>query len=529
MSHFNLLESPWLPILCKNGQVLNLRPSDITRSDLVRPSWPRPDLDIGCLELLVGLVYIACPPKDRAAWIKGFSSPPDLEAALSPLKPAFDLLGEGPCFMQDLAVDVFAKNWDDGEPSDEEGDDGRLDVLFMDSAGANTARLNSDILVHRGRYETGIAMDPGFAAMALYVLQTQAPSGGAGYRVSLRGGGPLITMVDPGTGSLWDLIWANVPYGEPIGSLEELPWMRPLREGQVFPVRGQGEPVDAETFFGMPRRVRLKGCEDGIQAALQIARGNNYVRWAWRHPLTPHRIGKEETNSVLTDSIQQGYRNWAGTILEVSGRHLPADTVTRWKTDMGRDFRIILSGWQMEKAKAKTYLHSETPVTPDDFEQEAETINLIEAAEIAACSTCAAIMKSVDLAPGAKDHEKADDAVRKLNLDLLPRKGASALAAEAFFRRTETAFRAHLRDLKEKGKPTTGKSWHDILRKTAFMLFEEEVTSKLGSMEIARRKIAVQQHRSLAAVFGGYGKAGARIRQLLDIELSQKKETHEHA
>src|SRR5690606_13936476 len=117
-----------------------------------------------------------------------------LRESFSRLAPAFNLTGEGPLFLQDL------------EPLD--GTANSPDMLFIDSAGGNTVRNNADLMVRRERYAD---LDLPLAAMALHTLQGHAPAGGAGNRTSMRCGGPMVTLVDPGTGPLWDLVWANVP------------------------------------------------------------------------------------------------------------------------------------------------------------------------------------------------------------------------------------------------------------------------------------------------------------------------------
>src|SRR5690606_18676612 len=110
-------------------------------------------------------------------------------------------------------------------------------VLFIDSGGEGGA-----LTVREGRYP---ALDLPTAAMALYTLQTQAPSGGRGNLTSLRGGGPMSVLVDPG-GGLWPLIWANVPDGTP-GRPDDLPWMRPTRTSEAgaeyFPQDGHPAEV----------------------------------------------------------------------------------------------------------------------------------------------------------------------------------------------------------------------------------------------------------------------------------------------
>src|SRR5690606_5071807 len=91
-----------------------------------------------------------------------------------------DADGNGPRFQQDFEAI-------EGEVSD-------IDALFIDTPGVNGQKKNADVLTHRGRFP---ALGLKAAAIALYALQQFAPSGGAGNRTSLRGGGPMTTLVWP--------------------------------------------------------------------------------------------------------------------------------------------------------------------------------------------------------------------------------------------------------------------------------------------------------------------------------------------
>ena len=244
----NLISDPWIPVRRRSGRD-TIRPDQIAEPDVLRPDWPRPDLNLACYELLIGLVYLAHPPNgsdDR-------THPPDaatLRAAMKPLAPAFNLLGDGPRFLQDLEL--------------LEGNGNPPEMLFIDSAGDSTAKKNADLMVRRGRYPT-LALP--LAAMALYTLQAFAPTGGAGNRTSMRGGGPMVTLVKPTAEGLWPLIWANVPRGKPLGpdDLDKLPWMRATKTSRpvnkksriTVPEGDSPSRPDPEVFFGQPRRLRL--------------------------------------------------------------------------------------------------------------------------------------------------------------------------------------------------------------------------------------------------------------------------------
>ena len=51
----NLISDPWIPVLRISGPD-TIRPDQIAEPDVVRPAWPRPDLNLACLELLIGMV-----------------------------------------------------------------------------------------------------------------------------------------------------------------------------------------------------------------------------------------------------------------------------------------------------------------------------------------------------------------------------------------------------------------------------------------------------------------------------------------
>ncbi|MGB1208984.1 MAG: type I-E CRISPR-associated protein Cse1/CasA, partial [Paracoccaceae bacterium] len=298
----NLITDAWIPIITRAGARRVIAPAHMTDPDMWRPDWPRADLNIACLELLIGLAYMSCPCADLPSWRRSAATPPDMHNSLAPYAHAFELLGDGPRFLQDL------------EPLD--GSPAPPDMLFIDSAGGNTAKNNADLAVHRDRYA---ALDLPLAAMALYTLQAHAPSGGAGNRTSMRGGGPLVTLIEPSPDcTLWDMIWANVPYGTP-AKPKDLPWMRATRTSKAkgTEVTPPGNlPYSIEAFFGMPRRLRLMATQDQITGVIQKPYGTNYA--LWKHPLSPHYRLKSTTEWLPKHPKpgQFGYRNWLGIVSE---------------------------------------------------------------------------------------------------------------------------------------------------------------------------------------------------------------------
>lgn len=464
-----------------------IAPWQMADGDLLRPDWPRPDLNIACLELLIGLVYLADPPADDEEWEDRQRPDPErLRARLEPLAPAFNLLGDGPRFLQDLER--------------LEGEANPADMLFIDSAGANTARNNADLMVHRGRYP---ALELPLAAMALYAFQAHAPSGGAGNRTSMRGGGPLVTLVDPGQG-LWSLIWANVPYGQAQG-IAGLPWMAATRVSdkgqQVLPP--QGATYGPEAFFGMPRRLRLVEAEGAVVGVVQKPWGVNYA--VWRHPLTPYYRMKpgEEWLPVHPRAGRFGYHHWLGILAEASDTNL-REQAACLRTYGGRvqqpKASVILAGWAMDNMKPRDFTWSVQPFVDLAPEAELMLAGLVEAAEQAALSLRSAL-EPVLAGGEAREGQR-----------------------EAFYAETEQAFGEGLAALQSGLAPAeVAARWLAVLEGAALARFDALAMPGLDQRETDAIKAIVQARGYLAMAFRGYGKYGGVLFGKLLMDLPVKK------
>tara|TARA_Y100000815_G_scaffold271754_1_gene299052 strand:+ start:1440 stop:3014 length:1575 start_codon:yes stop_codon:yes gene_type:complete len=366
----NLISDSWIPVRLKDGSRRTIAPHQMTDPEIAAPDWPRADLNLACYELLIGMVFMATPPEDDFSWEGGRPDPVRLQERLAEYASAFSLLGDGPKFLQDL--------------EDLPGAPSGPDLLFVDSAGGNTAKNNADLMVHRDRYA---ALDLPLAAMALYAFQQFAPSGGAGNRTSMRGGGPLVTLADPGTG-LWDLVWANVPCGRPANP-GDLPWMRPTRTSQEDQSVGAGQAHPVEAFFGMPRRLRLVAEPDRVTGVVQRPYGTNYG--LWRHPLSPYYRLKEGAE-LLPRHPATGrlpWRNWIGIVLsdpkQESGLRLRAACIEGFYERYGRQAkRMIAAGWAMDNMKPKDFLWAELPLLTFDAAAQRQAESMIGAAETVA-------------------------------------------------------------------------------------------------------------------------------------------------
>lgn len=501
----NLITDPWIPVKCKEGSRV-IAPWQIAESDVLFPDWPRPDFNVACLELLIGLVYMAAPPSDKKAWkARKKPDPEGLKTALEAYAPAFFLMGDGPRFLQDY--DKL-----DGAPNP-------VDMLFIDSAGDKAKKENRDLMVHRQRYKCLTLPE---AAMALYTLQDFAPAGGAGNRTSMRGGGPLVTILDPGK-TLWDLVWLNVPFGQP-SMMKDLPWMRPTRtsekgKGPVRPNDGKDEnapPFTAEAFFGMPRRLRLVGDEQGITGVIQKPYGTNYKGWV--HPLSPYyqpkskSSGKQQLGEMPRPQHPRagrfGYRNWLGVLIvgkpsreDEEGLEHRALILQEWDgmdRPTGKQVSVIVAGWAMSKGSPLDFVFSRQPMQICSAEAVRRVKRFIEAAEMVASMLHQALAPLVDKG-------EARDAQR-----------------EEFYLKTEPAFYEHFRDIAEGGNPA--EAWLSEMRAQALSQFDALAKPGLSERGMKEMKAIAEARKFLSIALHGRGKKiGALLFQKLGLPVPTTK------
>jgi len=470
----NLISDPWIPVRMVDGSRRIIAPHQMADPLIVAPDWPRADLNLACYELLIGLVLMAAPPAHRHDWVRARPDAATLETRLAKYVSAFELLGDGPRFMQDL--------------EDLEGAPSGPDFLFIDSSGGNTAKNNADLMVHRDRYET---LSLPLAAMALYTFQQFAPAGGAGNRTSMRGGGPLVTLANPGTG-LWDLIWANMPFGQP-ASPQDLPWMRATRTSEKAQTVGPSQSHPVEALFGMPRRLRLIGdaCVTGV---VQRPYGTNYA--LWEHPLSPYYRQKEGTE-LLPRHPATGrlpYRNWIGIVLsdpnKADGLRLRATCLDGIFDRFGtQPTRMIAAGWAMDNMKPKDFLWAELPLLSFDAQAQAKAKDLITAAD--------------SLASG----------LRKALSELVAEGSARQAQLDQFWIETEGDFTQALTDLAQAGfdGPKITKRFLTAIGQQALSQFDALALPGLSDGKIEHAAEIVSQRRILTALIQGRSNQGRKM------------------
>ena len=87
----NLITDPWLPVRRLHSGRCTIRPAQIAENiaddPVIAIDWPRADFRVATLELLIGLLATACPPREHDSWLELWDKPPDratLDSAYAP-------------------------------------------------------------------------------------------------------------------------------------------------------------------------------------------------------------------------------------------------------------------------------------------------------------------------------------------------------------------------------------------------------------------------------------------------------------
>ena len=536
-SVFNLIHTPWLPVQRRSGVVETITPWQITTAldddPFLSFAWPRPDFNGAAHEFMIGLLSTAATPANEGGWKDWWLNPPkpeSLKERFSAVSHAFDLDGPGPRFLQDLDPLKGA-------------DSKAAAALLIDAPGAQTLRNNADLFVKRGSVP---ALCRAAAAMALFTLSAYAPSGGAGHRTSLRGGGPLTTLVVaslPKLGNtLWGRLWPNVETQGQIrnrstGTLQSdavFPWLLPTRTSNPKDGGRDTTPKDAhplQVYWSMPRRIRLEfqqvhdqrcgltGAEDRVLVASYRTRnyGTNYSE-GFEHPLTPHYRQKPGTAKLPVHPNPGGisYRLWPGLLVQTDDAlRDPAQVVRQW-TERARNAaktRFVLFGYDMDNMKACAWVEKEVPIWRfDDAATHEFCQQFINRATAGAKSVAQLLTGAVK---GAL-YDRPKDA-----------SGDYSFVAERFFRDTEDAFHAALdialtmiQGNPDADDPTieARERWAPVMAEKALRLFDEYAPDQ--GLEDRQMHRHVRARFFLSGALRGHGKAGkALFERDLDISL----------
>lgn len=415
----NLIKDAWIPAIRANGGTGLIAPWQIAEQEdpILELAAVRPDFQGAMHQFLIGLLQTGFAPKDLDEWLEYWETPPAAEVLrtrLEALAGAFDFDNPGgPAFMQDYALT-------DGEPKG-------IAALLIEAPGGKTVRENLDHFVKR---DVAKGACKACAAMALFTLQTNAPSGGVGHRVGLRGGGPLTTLVlPPEISTLWRLLWLNVldvtdvpeyPLERPASVFS---WMAPTRVSDKGGTDTTPETVHPlQAYWGMPRRIRITFpakpvvgdcslCEAREVELIEEFRTRNYgvnYTGAWVHPLTPYRFDPKKEKPPLSLKGQQGglgYRHWLGfTLADDEDGDRAALVVRRYSEQRASELciqraaRLWCFGYDMDNMKARCWYDQTFPLFNLDLVQRKRLLLWVDELVTAAQNVSSLLRKQVKAA-----------------------------------------------------------------------------------------------------------------------------------
>jgi CRISPR system Cascade subunit CasA len=493
----SLINDPWIPVKDRDGNILRIKPIDIVDESIVDLACQRADFQGAGYQFLIGLLQIAVAPEDQEAWDEtwdGGINLGQLKAALNKIEAAFRLGAEKPSFMQDFSA--------------LEGELLSVSNLLIEAPGGNTLKLNKDHFIKRGMVNQ---ICPSCAAMALFTLQINAPAGGQGHRTSLRGGGPMTSLVWPMNPEtpLWRRLWLNVLTSEPMPekklSVNEtlFPWCGITRTSEKADGMTTPEMVDKrQVYWGMPRRIELDfthlshgecdlcGLQD--QELITGYRTKNYgIQYdGWIHPLTPYRQDlKNPLAPLLSIKGQPGgllYKDWLGLIWQgqwAQNKELPATVVTQ--AAAFRPSQIVLGlhcfGFDMDKMKARCWYQHQLPLPYIDESLREEFLAWMR------CSVLAAKDGVEDLKNAIKR------AWYRSPKDV---KGDFSFIEHSFWQETEPAFIELMETLKagiskQEKDLTALTKWRDYLKRELMKRFDDLVfTSPEQSQDLSQEIVA---------------------------------------
>lgn len=554
---FSLLSRAWIPVQRADGSRADIRPAEITSeidsNPVIAPAWGRPDFDAATHEFWIGLLAVACAAQAfRSEWKTWFLHPPspkELDAAFASLAPAFVLDGDGPRFGQVA---------DDGKMREEQPV--VIADLWMDSQSSYFNKDRENLVLSRAG-----------AAISLFTLQTYAPEGGRGHFTSVRGGGPLTTLVVPternsegDKTALWRTLWLNVPASNDaaIGvdrMARIFPWLDPPAEGegQYDPNRGD----ELQALWGLPRRIVLdmEANANGTPCSITGIIDNAIVRTFRRrpsgiqyagnltHPLSPARRSKasEPFRAFRAPPGGVGYRHWVGLVVP-SGADA-ATEVTRpakatiaaldraRKTDIG--VRLRASGYETKQNKALGFVESELPVhgVRSDAAQsyEGAVCRLVEGAKEVEGRLLRTFVRNALFVKRTRDNPGFQKAVSN--------GGALNLVRDRFWDRTAVSFTQIIAKLAHEMEPEdadiqkltndAAEDWRTLLQRVALAIFDELVPlTDLDALDARSARARIEARSDLHFALLGYGKLGAGFLKALDLAPpEQHKKTSKRA
>lgn len=385
----NLLYDEWLPVVRKNSIGEKTETTSIwkildnyKKDPIIDIIAPRFDFRNAIYQLLIGIIQVSAAPKNDKEWYDLYYKPypkNSFKHLILNYRDCFEIDSKGPAFMQDFNLPEDAKIEN-------------LDNLFINIP------ANEHFLHQNENFEKALpkTLNPYWAAVTLYTLQTFAPSGGRGHRVSLRGGGPLTTLLIPydEKSTLWNKLWINIISKKDVKELsgnirkkkdsDIFPWMKKTKNSENGSELTPKECHPYHMYFGMPRRIRLlfnysqdecylTGTKNRkmVDGCLTKHSGNNYAG-EWLHPLTPYGVNiKKPNENAYSRKPKKGgltYRYWIA-ITRKTSETIPAFIIQvsqlnpyRQKLINDEGVTLWVAGYIMNNMKAENWYETIMPM-----------------------------------------------------------------------------------------------------------------------------------------------------------------------
>lgn len=534
----NLLEEKWLPVRRRTGQVDWIAPHQIAEPDIVAFAANRADFNGALAQMMIGLLQTTTPIDDEGDWEGLLDTPPTAEVLkkwFSPTAEAFVLDGDGARFMQDFSLTAA------------EGAECMIDALLIDAAGGSAIEKNTDHFVKR---DTIKAMCPHCVATALFTLQTNAPAGGAGHRTSLRGGGPLTTLlVATPSRSLWQDLWLNVKpqraflqHGGDVQKTAKhftFPWLAEI--SKIQPAGGETQPLQVHphhVFWAMPRRIRVDfsdvqtgQCDVCKRESTQLLhryvtkpQGLNY-KGVWRHPFSPYYEIKEDWLPVHPQPGGFSYKNWLAWVLGVKQgkKSVQAAGIVNYflqghkKYQKSGQFRLWVFGYDMDNMKPRCWYETTFPL-----------YSLAEATRSTQTQIQNLIADRVEATEQAVFYLR--QAVKQAWFGESDLRGDLSFVDKAFWDSMEPGFYQQLDHLMDQARTESGidmddasfiialgETWHKILIKCATKLFDVDI--------VGAGSIGQQDPRRIAEAYNNLQRnlRGDAIKTILRLPVTEKR------
>jgi CRISPR system Cascade subunit CasA len=534
----NLISERWIPVRHADGSHERIAPWQLTDGigdkRILAVASPRPDFDGALTQFLIGLLQTTCTPTEEQwwDWREAPPSPEVLKERFATVAHAFELEGEK-AFMQERLSD--------------KAEDHPVTYLLIGAPTDSTLDQNTDHFQKRPR--GGECLCRACAAAATYTLQTFAPSGGGGGDgkfTSLRGGGPLTTLMLGG--NLWETVWLNVVYGATFSRRspdhKTFPWLN------VGAFITQARPVKTihsvdmnpeHVFWGMPRRIQLDlTASDGVpdyersRCAVcgevddricigyhDLTGGQSYQekyiekdkkgkdvekkRPSWldpKHPLSPYTINnKGEPVAVHPQPGGIGFRHWLGLVensQEGDNKRIPAKVIEQFRNSYSdEDGQLWAFGFDMDNMKARCWYDATMPI-----------LSVQKELKVLFCDIASRMVKAAKQVAG--DLSKFLKAAL-FNEKSKVRSDDLGFIQDDFWYATESPFYDHLRQLRvalpaDPLAHSVLESWLKALRAAAFSVFDSH--SQTGDFDaVDPRRVALARN--------GLGKAlaGAPLKE----------------